>query len=160
MDSDTEDKIFEHLMKNLTKQDLDLEFGRFITKNDIFQDPNSIHIWIIKQNERQITEKTVEFDEFSYNEVSNEINFTFVPPIFFTDVFEGYDVPYWQIATLKRVLTECRVMYDPQGFIKYCIEQAKTLSWNPQSIELKKNVSLELIKKSKHFIDEDMLADA
>ena len=156
LDSDTEDKIFEHLMKNLSKKDLDLEVGRFITKNDIFQDPNAIHIWIIKQNTRQITEKTVELEEFS----SNEINLTFIAPNFFTDVFEGKDVPYWQIATLKRVLTDCRIVYDPQEFIKYCIDQAKTLSWDPQSIELKKNISLELITKAQHFIDEDMLADA
>ena len=156
LDLVTEDKIIEHLMKNLTKLDVDLEVGRFITENNLFQDPNSIQIWIVKQNTRQITEKTVELEEFS----SSEINLTFVAPTFFTDVFEGLDVPYWQIATIKRVLKNCRVVYDPQEFIQYCITKAEDLSWNSESIQLKKNVSLELLKKSEHFIEEDMLADA
>ncbi len=156
MDTSLEEKIINHLMKNLTTQDIDLEIGRFITENDIFQDSNSLHVWIIKQNSHQITEKTVELDEFS----SIEINLTFVPPNFFTDVFEGLDVPYWQIATSKRVLTDCKIVYDPQKFVHYCIEQAKTLSWNSESIALKKNVSEELISKARNFIKQDMLADA
>ena len=156
MDFSTEENIINHLMKNLTKKDLDLEIGRFITKNDIFQDPLSIQIWIIKQNERQITEKTVELEDFP----SNEINLTFVPPNFFTDVFEGLDTPYWQIATIKRVLKDCRIINDPQEFIKYCMEQSKNLTWTAESIDLKKNVSYELLKKTEHFIEQDMLADA
>lgn len=156
MDLETEDSIIDHLMKNLTKKDLDLEVGRFINRNILFQDDRSIQIWVVKQNTRQITEKTVELDDFP----SYQINLTFVAPTFFTDVFEGLDVPYWQIATIKRVLKDCRIVYDPQEFISYCNKQAQDLTWNDESIQLKKNVSLELIKKSEHFIAQDMLADA
>ena len=151
-----EDKIIAHLMQNLTKRDLELELGRFITRDNIFQDPSSIQIWIIKQNTRQITEKSVELDEFP----TFQINLTFVAPNFFTDVFEGQDVPFWQIATIKRALKDCRVVYDPQEFIQYCIAKSKELTWNKESIELKRKVAFELIKKAEHFIQEDMLADA
>ena len=143
-------------MKNLTKHDIDLEVGRFINQNDVFQDPNSIQIWVIKQNTRQITEKTVELDDFP----NFQINLTFVAPNFFTDVYDGFDIPYWQIATIKRVLKDCRIFYDPQGFIKFCVEQTQHLAWNQESINLKTNVAYELINKAQHFIDQDMLADA
>lgn len=156
MAQETEKAIINHLMNNLTKKDLELEVGRFITKKDLYQNPNSIQIWVIKQNTRQVTEKTVDLDDFP----ENEINITFVAPSFFTDVFEGLDVPYWQIATAKKALTDCKVVYDPQDFIKFCQEKSQLLTWNEQSIQLKKNVSLHLIEKAEHFIEQDMLADA
>ena len=156
MDETTENKIATQLMENLTKKDIELEVGRFISQQELFQDPNSIQIWIIKQNTRQITEKTVELDHFS----EFQINLTFVSPNFFTDIYDGLDVPYWQIATVKRALKNCRIVYDPQEFIKFCIEKNKNLTWNQQSIDLKLNVSYELIRKAEHFLKEEMLADA
>ena len=85
MNKETEKDILNHLMSNLTKKDLEQEVGRFVTRADVFQDPNSIQIWVIKQNMRQITEKTVELEIFP----NNSINLTLVAPNFFTDVFEG-----------------------------------------------------------------------
>lgn len=156
MDTEIEQNISNHLMSNLSKRDLELEVGRFITKKDIFQNVNSIQIWIIKQNTRQITEKTVDLDNYP----DYEINLTLVSPNFFTDVFDGLDVPYWQIATIKRVLKDCSIVYDPQEFIKFCLEKAENLTWTIESINLKKQVSKNLIKKAERFIKEDMLADA
>ena len=40
------------------------------------------------------------------------------------------------------------------------VVKSKTLEWTQDKIDLKKNVSKELIKKAQKFIEEDMLADA
>lgn len=154
-----EEKISQYLYNQLNKMDLSLEVARFIFLNQTFQEPNSIQYWVVKQNAHSITEKTLEIDEFS----EFEISVTFVSPNFFLDVFDGEnigEIPFWQIATVKRVLVNCKIIYDPDSFLQEMIFKSKTLEWSPKIINLKIDVSNHLIAKSNKFIEEDMLADA
>jgi hypothetical protein len=152
-----EDKISQFLINQLSKRDLALEVGRFIFTNEIFKESNSIHFWVIKQNIRQITETTLDLELFP----DYQVNVTFVNPSFFLDVFENIgDIPFWQIATVKRVLVDCKIIYDPQSFIAEMVKKSKTLEWSPEIITLKKNVAEQLLQKAQSFIKQDMLADA
>ena len=83
-----EDKISQFLFNQLSKKDLTLEIGRFIFKNDFFQEPRSLHFWVIKHNIRQITETTLDLEQFPHYDV----NITFVDPNFFLNVFDGEEI--------------------------------------------------------------------
>jgi hypothetical protein len=148
-------KISQNMMSNITKKELDLEIGRFIEEDPLLE--NTLKIWIVKLNERQINERSVEFED--YPEIS--IQLTIAPPKFFSDVVRGEaEVPFWQIATVVRSLSLANPFYDPEMFIEQHIDAVKNLNWPKELIEEKKQVTeLLLSKAEKYGIDEDMLAD-
>lgn len=152
---EAESSVTAYLLRNLTPKDRKLEVGRLIF-DDKFGPAHQIQYWAFRQGLRQTTEKVLELDQFPDLEVS----ITFAPPSYVTDIFEGEDVPFWQISNVKRVLSSCRIIYDPQDFIKTYIGKVETLQWSPEVIALKENVALELVAKSQRFLDQDMLADA
>ncbi|MFW9928905.1 MAG: hypothetical protein ACFFD1_05915 [Candidatus Thorarchaeota archaeon] len=151
----TKQEISKKLMENLTSQQIKLEIGRFIEEDPLF--PNILKIWVIKLNERQINERSVDFDEYK----NIQIQLTFTPPNFFSDVIRGQNnVPYWQVATVVRSLKFAYPVYDPDNFIQNHIDAIAELKWSNEFIEEKKAVTRELIKKAKKYgLEEDMLAD-
>lgn len=156
IDRETIEKISITLMKNLTKEALKLEIGRFV-EEDPFAADNDLKIWIIKLNERQLNERIIDLDEFS----NFKISLIFVPPAFFSDVVRGQkDIPFWQVATVTRVLHLAFPVYDPESFIVQHIDAAKHLKWSPELINEKRMVVHQLLEKANHYsIKEEMLAD-
>jgi len=157
------------LLGKLSQEEISKEIGRFID-DDPLQEDDELRIWVIRINERDVNERTVELDEFP----NVLIHLTFVPPRFFSDVIrhqpkapkldyesELDSIPFWQMATVVRVLGLARPILDPDEFITQHIKAARNISWDPALITEKRAITLELVKKAKHFaFDEDMLADA
>jgi hypothetical protein len=90
-----------------------------------------------------------------------EIKVTYAPPSFFLDVLGGKDnVPYWQVATVIRILRYSDIIYDPHGKMQQWIDQAPHIEWDPSLIELKRQTTQLLLDRMENRIKEDMFADA
>ncbi|MHA2364909.1 MAG: hypothetical protein ACXAC7_13215 [Candidatus Hodarchaeales archaeon] len=153
---DIEQQISNNLLSALTSKDK--EIGRFIFIDKLASE-SDLHFWAVRHNTRQITEKQLEIDEFP----DIRVYLTLVPPKFFSDLFNDIaDVPFWQISYAKRVLTSCKVIFDPEKFLSYYIEKIDNITWSSETIKLKEDVSRLLLKKSQKFVEEDppMIADA
>lgn len=149
-----EQAITDQLLSALTPKDK--EIARLIVDNPL-ADESELLYWAVRENIGQITEKQLVLEKYP----DIQVIITIIPPSFFSDIFDvEVDVPFWQIANSKRVLTSCRVIYDPDSFLSYFIKKAENLTWDKQSILLKEKVTQELLKKTQKFVSEDMLADA
>ncbi|MHA1975177.1 MAG: hypothetical protein ACTSW1_19480 [Candidatus Hodarchaeales archaeon] len=89
-----------------------------------------------------------------------EVKLTYCPPKFFLEVIEGQNCPYWQVATVFRILTTGEIIYDPRGRLRKWVDQSKNIEWKPETIELKRQTTLTLLKRMENRVKEDMLADA
>ena len=148
-------KISNKLLNNATKTQMKLEIGRYIEEDPLIE--NTLNIWVIKLNERQLSERSVELEDYS----DINVQLTFAPPNFFSDVIRGeVDVPFWQVATVARSLNLAYPVYDPEFFIEHHMDAVKNIKWSDELIEEKKQVTeLLLGKAEKYGFDEDMLAD-
>jgi hypothetical protein len=137
----------------------DQEQGRFLVHDDFEQFDSRIDLWAIRENVRDLKETTIT----NLVDISEdvEIKVTFAPPSFFLDVIGGRkDVPYWQVATVMRILRHCDIIFDPKGKMQQWVDQAPHIEWDPSLIELKRQTTLLLLDRMRNRIREDMLADA
>ncbi|MFX1513131.1 MAG: hypothetical protein ACFFCQ_11135 [Promethearchaeota archaeon] len=150
------DEIIERLLAQM-KYDRK-ERGRFVYfTQDHPGDEKIVSIWALKQGQKNIMETQMKLKEFP--EVKIKINF--IEPKFFVDVVEDIvDVPFWQISTVVRLLSNCKPIYDPEGLITYLCERIKDVSWKPETIFLKVQSSEGFLHMARRRIMEDMLADA
>lgn len=90
-----------------------------------------------------------------------EIKLTFAPPSFFLDVLGGRkDVPYWQVATVTRILRDCDIVFDPKGKMQSWVDQAPLIEWDPNLVELKRQTASMLLDRMNNRLKEEMFADA
>lgn len=156
-------KITNYLMDN-RKYD-SKELGRFIVKDnqDIYNDYYSM--WIIKEDERGIFEKTLSIDSFP-REFKDEfegiqISLTYANPSYIFDVLSGdKDINFWQIGNVIRVIKSSIILDDPKGLLAKAKNQAQDITWSPELIRLKRQISLSLLDKALKYFNEDILADA
>ncbi|MHA2227244.1 MAG: hypothetical protein ACXAC8_18655 [Candidatus Hodarchaeales archaeon] len=150
-------KVIETLLMKIESKDQ--EHGRLLVRDDFEKLENRVTFWAIRDNIRDLKETTVT----DLNEISEEIEIkvTFAPPSFFEDVLRGNkSVPYWQVATVIRLLLHCEIVFDPEGKMEQWINQAPHIEWDPEVIELKKQTAETLLKRMKNRIHENMIADA
>ncbi len=136
----------------------DQEFGRLLVHDDFEKYDSRITIWAIRRNVRDIKETAVtDLTDFS----NIEVKITYAPPSFFLDVLSGsINVPYWQVATVVRLLQHSDIIYDPKGTIQEWADQVQNIEWQPGVIDLKKKTTLVLLDRMKNCLKEEMLADA
>ncbi len=149
-------QIIETLLLKITTKDE--EIGRILVRDQFEQYDSRITIWAIRKKERDIKETTVtDLTEFPHIEVK----ITYAPPSFFLDVLGGQeDVPFWQVATVVRLLNHSDIIYDPKGSIQEWVDQVSNIEWKPEVIELKQKTTQILLERMKKCLNEDMLADA
>jgi len=149
-------QIVETLLMKIEAKDQ--EKGRFLIYDDFDQYDSRISIWAIRQNVRDIKETAVtDLVEFP----NIQVKITFAPPSFFIDVLSGEkDVPYWQVATVIRIIRNSEIIFDPKGTLQNWVDQAKHVEWQPEVIELKQKTTETLLNRMRNCIQEDMLADA
>jgi hypothetical protein len=148
-------QIIETLLSKIESKDQ--EQGRLLV-HDVFEKYDSrINLWAIRENVRDLKETTVtDLNEFP----DVEIKVTYAPPMFFTDVLQGKNVAYWQVATVVRLLKNCDIIFDPNGKMLQWVEQASQIEWDPEIIELKRQTTKMLLERMHNRIREDMIADA
>ncbi|WP_455463729.1 hypothetical protein [Candidatus Hodarchaeum mangrovi] len=133
------------------------EWGRFLVKDSF--DTLDLHItfWAVQESARDLKEVAltpmVEQPEL-------ELKLTYAPPSFFLEVLDGRNTPYWQVATVYRVLNNSEIIYDPKGRLKEWVNRINQIKWTPDVIQLKQQTTLSLLQRMEKFIKEDMLADA
>lgn len=154
------DEIVEAVVNTLLAKidDKHQEVGRILVHDEFEEFSNQIIMWAIRENIRDLKETTVtNLEEFE----DIEIKLTFAHPSFFEEVISGYkDVPFWQVATVKRLLTKCDVVFDPKGIITKWVEKIEFIEWDSKLISLKREVTKSLLKRVKNRLNQDMLADA
>jgi hypothetical protein len=148
-------KIVDLLLQKI--QIKDQEVGRLLVSDPFDKFDKRLDFWAIRKNLRDLKETTVT-DLVEYSDI--EIKLTLAPPTFFSHVIEGRNVPYWQVATVSRLLRHGTVVYDPRGQVQQWIEKAKHIEWSPEVINLKRQTAQMLIERMRNRIKEDMLADA
>ncbi|UCE13979.1 MAG: hypothetical protein JSV04_02085 [Candidatus Heimdallarchaeota archaeon] len=137
----------------------DQEMGRLLVHDDFEQFDSRVNLWAIRENVRDLKETTV--TDLTDIPKDIEIKVTFAPPSFFSDVLGGRkNVPYWQVATVIRILRKCDVVFDPRGKMQDWIDQAPLIEWDPEVIELKRQTTNLLLDRMNNRLREDMLADA
>ena len=150
-------RIIESLLENIEAKDQ--EQGRLLVHDEFEQLDSRVNLWAIRENVRDLKETTVTNLVNIPDDI--EIKVTFAPPSFFLDVLGGKkDVPYWQVATVIRILRYSDIIYDPKGKIQQWIDQAPHIEWDPDLIELKRQTTLLLLDRMDNRIREEMLADA
>jgi hypothetical protein len=150
-------KIIESLLEKIEAKDQ--EQGRLLVHDDFEQFDSRINLWAIRENVHDLKETTV--TDLTNVPGDMEIKVTYAPPSFFIDVLGGkQDVPYWQVATVIRILRNSDIIYDPRGKMQQWMDQAPHIEWDPNLIELKRQTTLLLLDRMDNRIKEDMLADA
>ncbi len=134
------------------------ERGRFVYLTPLRPgDETIVSIWALRQGQKNILETQMKLEEFQ----DVKIKISFIEPQFFVDVIEDIvDVAFWQIATVVRLLSNCKPIYDPEGLISYLREKIKELSWKPETIFLKVQSSEGFLHLARRNIMEELLADA
>lgn len=150
-------RIIESLLEKIEAKDQ--EQGRLLVHDEFEQLDSRVNLWAIRENVRDLKETTV--TSLSNIPDDIEIKVTYAPPSFFLDVLGGKkDVPYWQVATVIRILRYSDIIYDPQGKIQQWMDQAPHIEWDPDLIELKRQTTQLLLDRMDNRIREEMLADA
>ncbi len=153
----TVNRIIETLLTKIEAKDQ--EQGRFLVHDDFEQLNSRINLWAIRESVHDLKETTVTDLVDIPDDV--EIKVTFAPPSFFIDVLGGKkNVPYWQVATVTRILRSSDIIFDPRGKLQQWVDQAPHIEWDPELIELKRQTSLLLLDRMNNRVREDMLADA
>ncbi|MHA1444434.1 MAG: hypothetical protein ACTSR4_06770, partial [Candidatus Hodarchaeales archaeon] len=145
------------------------EVGRLLIHDEFEDLDNRIVIWAIRENIRDLKETTIT-DLHEIADIGDlEIKVTYSPRSFFDDVLTGKNVPYWQVATVMRLLNNSDIIYDPKnnsdiiydpkGKIDNWKGQAKYVEWQDEVIELKRNTSQMLLERMNNRIQDDMLVD-
>ncbi|MHA1448645.1 MAG: hypothetical protein ACTSP4_04395, partial [Candidatus Hodarchaeales archaeon] len=117
-----------------------------------------VNLWAIREDEKSLYEQQLDIEE---KFPGTKATLTFVNQVFFKDVFEQEkDIPFWQVATVVRVLKNATPIYDPHNIIKQYIEMIDTIKWSPGFITLKRNTSFHLIDRAFKYVEEDMTGDA
>jgi hypothetical protein len=148
-------KIIERLLMKIDKKDQ--EWGRFLVHDEFEEFDSQVNIWAIRDNIRDLKETTVtDLEEFP----DIEVKVTFAPPNFFSDVINGKNVPYWQIATVIRLLRASDIIFDPKGVLQKWLDASSNIEWDPKIIDLKCQTSQLLLERMKNRIYQDMIADA
>ncbi len=157
VDASITTQIIEILLSKIEVKDQEL--GRLLI-HDEFEDIDSrIVIWAIRENVRDLKETTIT-DLHEIADIGDlEIKVTYSPRSFFEDVLTGKNVPYWQVATVMRLLKNSDIVYDPKGKLEDWRKKAKYVVWQDEIIELKKSTSLMLIERMNNRISDDMLVD-
>jgi len=121
-------RIIEVLLTKIEAKDQ--EIGRLLVHDDFEQYDSRITIWAIRGNVRDLKETAVTgLTDFS----TIEVKITYAPPSFFLDVLSGRkNVPYWQVATVVRLLQHSDVIYDPKGTIQEWVDQVPNIEWQPE----------------------------
>ncbi|MFW9778841.1 MAG: hypothetical protein ACFFE8_08305 [Candidatus Heimdallarchaeota archaeon] len=155
VDKETIRKIVDLLLQKIETKDQ--EIGRLLVLDPFDKFDDRIDLWAIRKSVLDLKETTVtDLDEIR----DIEIKLTFAPPTFFSHVIEGRDVPYWQIATVSRLLNHGNIVYDPHGQVQEWIDNLPRIEWNPEIVSLKRKTTQMLLERMKNRIREDMLADA
>lgn len=150
-------RIIETLLTKIEAKDQ--EQGRFLVHDDFEQLDSRINLWAIRESVNDLKETTVTDLVDIPDDI--EIKVTFAPPSFFIDVLGGKkNVPYWQVATVTRILRSSDIIFDPKGKLQQWVDQAPQIEWDPELIELKRQTSLLLLDRMNNRLREDMLADA
>ncbi len=150
-------RIIETLLTKIEAKDQ--EQGRFLVHDDFEQLDSRINLWAIRESVNDLKETTVTDLVGIPDDI--EIKVTFAPPSFFIDVLGGKkNVPYWQVATVTRILRSSDIIFDPKGKLQQWVDQAPQIEWDPELIELKRQTSLLLLDRMNNRLREDMLADA
>ncbi|MHA1941349.1 MAG: hypothetical protein ACXACP_05765 [Candidatus Hodarchaeales archaeon] len=153
--SEHANQIIELLLSKIEKKHQEL--GRFYVHDEYDKIDSRIVFWAIRDKLRDLKETTItNLEDFS----EIEIKLTFSPRNFFEDVLQGQNVPYWQVATVMRILQSSDIVYDPLGKLEDWVSQAKYVQWKPETIELKKKTTIMLLERVKNRVQEDMIADA
>ena len=99
IDEQTINQIIEILLSRISSDDQEL--GRFLIRDQYDQLDSRVVFWAIKEKLRDLKETTItDLNEFA----QVEIKLTLSPRSFFEDVLTGKNVPYWQVATVMRLL--------------------------------------------------------
>ncbi len=155
LDEDTVTQIIELVLSKT--EDVHHEIGRFLVEEDLPLRSEGLNMWALRTNVRELMETTFSLEEFP----EADIHVTYAHPTFVTDVIRfKEEVSFWQVSTVLRVFRGATIIYDPDGLIRSFKEAIERMTWPKRFIALKKRVALSLIEKSRHFIAEDMLADA
>lgn len=137
----------------------DQEQGRLLVHDDFEQFDSRVTFWAIRENVHDLKETTITDLVGIPNDL--EIKVTFAPPSFFLDVLGGRkNVPYWQVATVIRILRHSDIVFDPKGKMQQWIDQAPLIEWDSSLIELKRQTATMLLDRMNNRLREDMLADA
>ncbi|MFX0051399.1 MAG: hypothetical protein ACFFAJ_00035 [Candidatus Hodarchaeota archaeon] len=148
-------QIIEILLSKIESKDQ--EQGRLLVHDDFEKYDSRINLWAIRENIRDLKETTItDLDDFP----GVEVKVTYAPPMFFTDVLQGKNVAYWQVATVIRLLKNCEIIFDPNGKMLQWVEQAPHIGWNSETIELKRQTTRLLLERMNNRIRDDMIADA
>ncbi len=148
-------RVIEYVLSKIEAKNQ--EWGRFLVKDSF--DTLDLHItfWAVQESARDLKEVAltpmVEQPEL-------ELKLTYAPPSFFLEVLDGRNTPYWQVATVYRVLNNSEIIYDPKGRLKEWVNRINQIKWTPDVIQLKQQTTLSLLQRMEKFIKEDMLADA
>ncbi|MFX0122848.1 MAG: hypothetical protein ACFFAE_04365 [Candidatus Hodarchaeota archaeon] len=157
MKTEIVNRIIETLLEKIEAKDQ--EQGRLLVHDDFEQLDSRINLWAIRENVRDLKETTVTGLANIPDDV--EIKVTYAPPSFFLDVLGGKkNVPYWQVATVIRILRYSDIVYDPRGKMQQWMDQAPHIEWDPNLIELKRQTTQLLLDRMDNRIKEDMFADA
>jgi hypothetical protein len=155
VDPQTVNQIIEFLLSKIESKDQ--EQGRLLVHDDFEKYDSRVNLWAIRENVRDLKETTItDLDDFP----DVEIKVTYAPPMFFTDVLQGKNIAYWQVATVIRLLKNCEIIFDPNGKMQQWVEQASHIEWNPETIDLKRQTTRMLLERMNNRIRDDMIADA
>jgi hypothetical protein len=147
-------QIIEALLAKIETKDQ--EIGRLLVHDEFTESDSRINLWAIRYSVRDLKEVAIsDFEEYPY-----ETKITYASPDFFLKVLHGENVPYWQVVTVNRVLSNCDIVFDPNGKMQEWINQISNIEWNPETIELKRQTTQMLLERVENRIREDMLADA
>ncbi|UCG01075.1 MAG: hypothetical protein JSW11_15845 [Candidatus Heimdallarchaeota archaeon] len=150
-------RIIETLLEKIEAKDQ--EQGRLLVHDDFEQFDSRINLWAVRENVRDLKETTITDMTNIPDDV--EIKVTYAPPSFFSDVLGGKEnVPYWQVATVMRILRDSDIIYDPHGKMQLWMDQAPHIEWDPNLIDLKRQTTQLLLDRMNNRIKEDMFADA
>ena len=155
IDEQTINQIIEILLSRISSDDQEL--GRFLIRDQYDQLDSRVVFWAIKEKLRDLKETTItDLNEFA----QVEIKLTLSPRSFFEDVLTGKNVPYWQVATVMRLLQSSDIIYDPKQKLDKWKTEAEHVTWQPDVIDLKRQTTKMLLDRVKNRIQEDMIADA
>jgi len=157
LDPNIKAQIIEILLSKIEAKDQEL--GRLLIHDEFEGIDSRIIIWAIRENVRDLKETTIT----DLNEIADkddlEIKVTYSPRSFFEDVLNGKNVPYWQVATVMRLLKNSDIIYDPKGKLENWRGQAKYVEWQEEVIELKRNTTLMLLERMNNRLLDDMMVD-
>ncbi len=155
VDQKTLTQIVEILLSRISSDDQEL--GRLLIRDQYDQLDLRVTFWAIRDKVRDLKETTItDLPEFQ----NIEVKLTLAPRTFFEDVLNGKNVPYWQVATVMRLLQSGEIIYDPRGKLDDWKSKAEQVFWQPEIIELKRQTTRMLLDRVKNRIQEDMIADA